>query len=315
MVAALALWLGAIAPARAQPPPALVLVTPPPTLTDAVTTSLSPWQIQVIVVAAPAPPAELARMHHAAHVATVRGTTLELYTTADDASQTRPVPAPMDDVAAASVALTIKTWMRLGPPPDDAAGDRTIATTPPPPPPPPPPAPPPPPPRAPRAIAVDARVGFGARADIGGGGVSARLQLLTGISTPFIDVAATAELGTDTSLDATTTAAEAHYGAHVGRRFALRRAVWVRPRLGLAAVRVRIDGVNAASGMTVTKTAYGLGIDGAFEAGWSRGPWLASVVAGATVIPGTTEIHGVLRLTVPDRVEPYGLASLGCRFR
>ena len=67
-------------------------------------------------------------------------------------------------------------------------------------------------------------------------------------------------------------------------------------------MRVRVDGVNAASGMTVTKTAYGLGIDGALEAGWSWGPWLASVVAGATAIPGTTEIHGVLRLTVPGRL-------------
>lgn len=163
---ALALWLAGFGVAHAEPPPTLVLVAPPTPLVDAVTTGLGPWQIRVVVVTAPTPADQAAARYRAAYVATVRGTTLELFHVGEPGVQTRDVPTVIDDVAAAAIALTLKTWMRLGPPPTDGATPvappPTIA------------APPPPPsrPTSPPRLAGFASVGFGVRVDQGGFGAA-----------------------------------------------------------------------------------------------------------------------------------------------
>ena len=171
---ALALWLAGFDVAHAEPPPTLVLITPPTPLVDAVTTGLGPWQIRVVVVTAPTPADRAATTHRATYVATVRGTTLELFHVGEPGVQTRDVPAVIDDVEAASIALTIKTWMRLGPPPTAPDGTPPPDATPPPSPILPP--PPPPPPR----LAGFAAVGLGVRLNQGSFGARERLVLAAG---------------------------------------------------------------------------------------------------------------------------------------
>ncbi|MBL8624016.1 MAG: hypothetical protein JNK64_22095 [Myxococcales bacterium] len=308
---ALALWLAGFGVAHAEPPPTLVLVAPPTPLVDAVTTGLGPWQIRVVVVTAPMPADQAAATYRATYVATVRGTTLELFHVGEPGVQTRDVPAQIDDVEAASIALTLKTWMRLGPPPTDGA---TPVDPPPPLIDPPPPQPPPPPPPAPPRLAGFASVGFGVRFDQGGFGTRERLVLAAGVATPLIDGFLTCDLGSDIDVDRTTVWSEALIGAHLGHRVRLGRGWSIRPRIGVGALRSRVEGLNAASGKTVTVINYSLFFDAAADVLWRRGPWLLGATAALTGVPADLEIRGQLRVTAPARVEPWLAISAGLQF-
>lgn len=305
---ALALWLAGFGVAGAEPPPTLVLVAPPTSLVDAVTTGLGPWQIRVVVVTAPTPADQAATRYRAAYVATVRGTTLELFHVGEPGVQTRDVPAVIDDVEAASIALTIKTWMRLGPAPTPATTD---ATPPPDGPTPPDDAPPPPPPPPPPGVAALATVGVGARFNQGGFGTRERLVITAGITSPVVDGLIACDLGTDIDVDGTTVWSEALIGAHLGHRIALGSTWAVRPRLGVGALRSRVEGLNVASGRTVTELNYTMFFDAAADVSWRRGPWVVMGTAGVSAVPFDLEIRGQLRLTVPARLEPWLAISTG----
>jgi hypothetical protein len=314
-----ALWLVGLGPAHAEPPPTLVLVAPPTALVDAVTTSLGPWQIRVVVVTAPTPAERAATTFRATYVATVRGTTLELFHVGEPGVQTRDVPTRIDDIEAASIALTIKTWMRLGPPPAPAdpppPPDGPPPDAPPPdgPPPdaPPPDGPPPPPPPAPPRFAAIATVGLGVRVNQGGFGTRERLVITAGVAAPEVDATFGCDLGSDLDVDATTVWSEALIGAHLGHRFLLAPMWTLRPRLGIGALRSRVDGVNAASGRTITEINYTLFLDAAVDAIWRRGAWTVTGTAGLSSVPFDLELRGQLRVTAPARLEPWLAISAG----
>jgi len=304
------LWLVGLRPAHAEPPPTLVLVAPPTALVDAVTTSLGPWQIRVVVVTAPTPADQAATTFRATYVATVRGTTLELFHVGEPGVQTRDVPTRIDDIEAASIALTIKTWMRLGPPPTPAdqpppdgpptTGGPTETT------------PPPPPPRpAPPRYAAIATVGLGVRANQGGFGTRERLIITAGVAAPEVDATFGCDLGSDLDIDATTVWSEALIGAHLGHRFLLAPMWTLRPRLGIGALRSRVDGVNTASGRTITEINYTLFLDAAVDAIWRRGAWTVTGTAGLSSVPFDLELRGQLRVTAPARLEPWLAISAG----
>src|SRR5262245_3760515 len=108
------------APARAD---TLVLVLVPPPVEAALRVSLAPWGVAIVVVVqAPATydPAALAAERDAAYIAWRRGDELVLYDAALASEERRPLAAEPDDAEAAAVALSIKTWMGLGPPPGGA---------------------------------------------------------------------------------------------------------------------------------------------------------------------------------------------------
>ncbi|MBK9033214.1 MAG: hypothetical protein IPL61_18405 [Myxococcales bacterium] len=303
-VAVALLALGASGPARAQPPPTLVLVAPPATLIDAVTTGLDPWQVRVVVVPTPSgSAADLARSHGAGFVATIRGGTLELYDR-DGATQARAIAAPIDDVEAASIALTIKTWMRLGPAPTI---DPTTPTPPPdatpPGPPPGPPRPVPGPPRRWRALAV---AGLGVRGNLGSFGLGARVVVGAGVTGAAIDALLVADLGGEVDTGASGAMwSQSLLSLRGGHRFALPRQAWLRPQLGVGGLRTRASAVQIASGRAVEKVGYGLGLDGVLEAGVARGRWSATVAVGVTWVPYDQALRGQLRLDVPAHLEPW----------
>jgi hypothetical protein len=123
------------APADAAPAPRLeettangaihrvVLVNSGPDLAHAARAALAPWTIEVIEETRPAPPAddaaaiELGRERGADRVAWLAGGELIVVDPATGASARRPAPdGAGDPAAAASVALTLKTVLRLPPP-------------------------------------------------------------------------------------------------------------------------------------------------------------------------------------------------------
>ncbi len=309
---AVALWLVGIGGARAEPPPTLVLIGPPTALVDAVTTGLGPWQIRVIVVSAPTPAARAAATYDAAYVATLRGTTLELFHAGEPGVLTRDVPTTIDDVEAAAIALTVKTWMRLGPPPEPPPPAQPPPAGPPSAPSPTVPAtPPPPPPPSRRPLAGWGRAGIGARGNQGTFGTRERLVIAAGVATRGFEVGLGVDLGTHIEATRTTTWSEVLLGAHAGRRILVTPTWWVRPRLGGGALRGRAEGVNTASGKTVISVSYDVFLDGAGEVGWTHGPWSAALGLGVTWVPADREIHGQLRLSIPARVEPWLAITAG----
>src|SRR5689334_12863741 len=102
--------------ARVAAADTIVLVAPPPLLADAVRASLAPWRIDVVVVdrSAGAPEA-LAAAQRAGFVAWRDGHELVFWDTVRAQRERRPLPDRLDEADAAALALSIKTWMRLGP--------------------------------------------------------------------------------------------------------------------------------------------------------------------------------------------------------
>jgi hypothetical protein len=126
------------APARSDPDPAdrrVVIADPDRELQHAVASTLEPWHIAV--VAALDQPADAAGARRQAREASARfvvwreRTRLFVYDDQSTELDVRAVDAgTLDPVAAAGVALTIKTMMRLPPPPPDAPADAPPPPTP-----------------------------------------------------------------------------------------------------------------------------------------------------------------------------------------
>jgi len=113
----------AIGRATAAPGQRVVLVDPDPELRRALTSALQPWKLELIVDTAPidaggAP--ERADSFGARFVVWRRGKDLVVFDRERGDVQHREAPAgALDPVDAASVALTVKTLMRLPPPPEE----------------------------------------------------------------------------------------------------------------------------------------------------------------------------------------------------
>jgi len=315
-VALLAIVLAAAHASADEPPTTLVLIGAPPTLIDAVTTSLAPWQIRVVVLPSGSDDVDVvAARHGAGFIATVRGRTLELRERDAD-TQTRALAADVDDVEAATAALSIKTWMRLGPPPEaappidppvDPRRDPTLA---------------PPtdagaaPPRDPtRPVQLEALAAVGVRGNQGGLGTGPRLHVGLGARTRWLDAALALDLGTavDSGRIDGVMWAQHVLIARVGRRLAVPRGVWLRPSVGVAVRRAHLDGVQVTSGRAVDKVTWAAGVEAVLEAFVERDRWFATVAAGTTAYPSTQELHGQLRLTIEPHLEPWATIGGGWR--
>lgn len=313
-LAAIAL-IASVAPARAQPPQrlvtpdrTLVLVAPPAVLLDAVETSLAPWQIRIVVIpAADAPPTAIADAHQAGFVAIGAGGVLHLYDRAAG-DQARPMPADLDEADAAALALTIKTWMRLGPAPtaDGAPAPIEVAR---------PIAPPPPP----RAWQLAASAALGVRANQGGlDAMQARVVLTAGVATRPVEVLAGVDLGPGdqvrTGMQPADWTQQAFF-VRAARRFPLVDGLALRPVAGLSALRVAIDGHQFASGQSFAMSTWNLGLDGAVELGWQSGHIGAHVVAGITAVPTSQRLHDrSVNFELPAHLEPWAAIGAQARF-
>lgn len=328
----------------------LVLVAPPPVLVDAVRTSLAPWQIRVVVIdQAASTPEEIATVNRAGFVAIGGGGELHLYDHDAPVAQRRPMAADLGEADAAALALTIKTWMRLGPPPAPALAPPPepavagAATTDPP-------AtsgaapadpvagmaptggPGGPPPlggsidrgtartrAAGRPWRIGATAALGVRVDQGGlGEIGPRAILAAGLATRPIDVAVGVELGSGGEVwdvDQPARWSEWLLFVHASRRFPLGPSLALRPIAGVALVRASVDGVRMANAQPFDVASSNLGVDGAVELGWRAGPLAAGVTVGVTAVPFEQHLqHRNVRFVLPARVEPWGSLGVGASF-
>ncbi|MEZ4399912.1 MAG: hypothetical protein R3B06_07825 [Kofleriaceae bacterium] len=313
------------ATAQAPPPsPTLVLITTSPLLRDAVATGLGPWQIPLVVLPQSADDAAtLARTYRASFVAIDHQDSLELFDTSAGTAQYRAMPHPVDEPGAAALALTIKTWMRLGPalppPPDASPPDASSPDASPPDASPP--APPPRPLEVPRgpalprrpALQVGAMIGLGFRGAEGGFEAGPRVVAQAEATYRRVDGLVVADLGPAVTATATpaVTWSQMSVAVRGGHTFVLSPAWAVRPSAGAAAVRGDASGIQGASGKLVHKIAWQLGIEGAVDLRWRRGRWRVSTTAGVTAIPAGRELRGTLNLTVPAHVEPWLVVGAG----
>lgn len=290
----------------------LVLVAPPAVLLDAVETSLAPWRIRIVVVPTAAAPAEqIAASHHAGFVAIGVGGELHLYDRTRG-EQHRPMPADLGEADAAALALTIKTWMRLGPAPvaveepevaaaptDSGEGVPAAALE-----------TPLPAPTSGRTWQLGAGATVGVRGNQAGlGALDARVAIAAELTTRPVDLAVGLEVGAAVDVvegDQRARGRELVAFVHAARRIALLRALTLRPIAGVAAVRVDLDGTMRMSGQPFAMQAWTVGLDAAVELGWRSGPVRAQVVAGITSVPMEREVHdrGVT-FVLPAHVEPW----------
>ena len=95
----------------------IVLVSMPDQVFNATASALGPWSIAVESVAELPPgddvaAASLARAHNATAVAWIDGAELVIYSTLTGSSERRSAPEAVDEVGAATIALSIKTSLR-----------------------------------------------------------------------------------------------------------------------------------------------------------------------------------------------------------
>lgn len=138
----------AASPARADEE-RLGLVDAGPTLREAITTVLEPWNIHVVDVATPAPSATMPEAAREAHALSVGrginaiawvsespgGRSLWLYDARNDQLVSRQLTGdPKDEASAAAVALTLKTLLRSSTiaPPNERLGSTATPASPPP---------------------------------------------------------------------------------------------------------------------------------------------------------------------------------------
>jgi hypothetical protein len=300
VIVTLALVAALAADAAATPAAqTLVLVDPPPALVDAVTTGLSPWQIEIVVVARTADgSAQLAAQQHAGFVATLIDDRIDLFDVTSNQHQERPVASPLDDVAAAAIALTIKTWMRLGPAPTSTDIPHRAPADPP--------LDPGPRPAGsgrPWRFAASAVIGF--RGDQGGGDGGLQLGLVASATRRRVEIDLAAALGTDVALPVRNTSwRQWDLRAVIGHHIGIAESVWVRPNVDIALIAGRIAGVQATSGQRVNRSTYNVGLGGGVDVGASRGEWLGFVALGLTWVPVEQELHGAIAYVIPRRIEP-----------
>ncbi len=307
--------------ARAASAETIVLIAPPPALTTAVRTSLAPWRIDVVVVARTAgAPEALAAAQQAGFVAWREGDDLVFWDTARSQYERRPMATELDEASAAALALSIKTWMRLGPPPtapnaaatSPTAALAVVAT---------PTAPSDPGGRATPDPIATARprwrveIAGGARANIGDQGGAALRLGVTGLvrAGPF-DVGLALELGPGqtVAMDAASGSWTATTIAAQGRwPLAITPAITVAPAAGLALVQVKYQGIFGQQ-QAFAASATTLGLDGSLHAEWRRSGFVAGVELGLSVLPFDQRLRDrAVSVEVSTHIEPRAMLRAG----
>lgn len=316
-----AVLLVALTLTRVSAAETLVMVSPAPELDAAVRASLAPWRVTIIVVdLAAGTPAELALSQGAGYVVWSDQGELVLWDARAATGERRGIPAPLDDATAAALALSIKSWMRLGPPPvpdapvPDGPVTELVAETP---------APatgrervdgaPAPPAVSPPRLRLEA--GSGARANAAASGRTAlRLAVAAAGRVGPVDVVAGVELGPShpggdlmTNGELATLAVT----AHARWPFALVPAVTAGPAIGAVLVHTTYRGLDQiARPFAATGFMPGLDVAGVVE--WRRGPLVVGAEVGATAIPwGQSLKDRNIRLDTRAHIEPHGLARVG----
>jgi hypothetical protein len=290
------LMLGALGGlgARAAAAETVVLVEVPPPIIDAVRSSLAPWQVELVIVPeAPAAyePRPLALEHQAGFVVWRRGDELILYDAALVSEERRPLPEP-GEPGAVAMALSIKAWMGLG----TTAGCE---------------------PRCPVERGWTGEVGLGARgAPAEQGGVSLRFGLAAGYRYRRFEVGGRLEFGLDragTALGASgawtrfAAGGWARYGWPVGRRFT------VAPGAGLGLVRVGFVAPRTGPGTQgVDVGASAVAVDVDLGLRWRRGPLVAGLRIGLTMVPGDVTLRDRgAEVLLAGHLEPWAVAGVG----
>jgi hypothetical protein len=276
----------ATAHADEQPAPVrVVLLGPPGELEAAVRAALAPWRV-AIIVEPPAIPgdvgaaAAIADQHQANAVAWVDRGSLVVFERSEPDLVRRPAE-PLDEATAASLALTLKTLLRLPPEP-------------PPPPPEPEPAPvaPPPTPMAtpapprPRPWRLTAVVGARLRS---AGTLEPRLAVRGERALGPIAAALSLAVGTGVDVDSADysgTWTDSAAAAALVVPFAI--GDWrLAPGAGLSVHRTVIDGAFQGNGGDgeATRTETNLGVDGELELARGWGLLSAGVRLGASFVP------------------------------
>ncbi len=286
----------------------LVLVEVPGPIEAALRTSLTPWGVEIVVVAAPATyaPGALAAERGASFVAWRRGRALVLYDAALATEERRLLPPQLDDAGAAAVALSIKTWMALGPLPgtDPACGLRGCAR-------------PPAPPR-PHHWMVEAAAGVrGDTSDQGGAG--ARYGLAAGHRRGRIEAGLRVELGVDrdgVGFDQRGMWSELSVGAWARAGWRVRPGLTLLPGLGLGLVKTGFTAPRTGPGMPgADASATTLALDAELGGRWQRGPVGVAVRVGATLVPRDQLLRSRSTEEVIDaHVEPWTLATVSVDF-
>jgi hypothetical protein len=287
----------AVAGALARPAGAetLVLVDVPVSVEQAVRASLAPWGVEVVVAPAPAAydPVTLAGERDAAFVAWRQGEELVLHDVATGAEERRPLSPAPDDAEAAAVALSIKTWMGLGPPPDGPPCVIDCA----------------PPPEPLRRWLVE--LSMGARANLADtGGLGFRYGAAAGVRLLRYEAGLRVELGTERDAPgfgqdggwAVTTV-----GGWGRAAFRVRPSVEVVPGVGVSLVSTSFQGISSGPGEHAhDDSTTAVGLDAELGARWRRGRLSAGARAGLAIIPQARYLksRGVEH-RVAGHVEPW----------
>jgi hypothetical protein len=279
--------LAASAPARADEQPApvrVVLLGPPGELEAAVRAALAPWRV-VILVEPPVIPgdigaaAAIADQHQANAVAWVDRGSLVVFEHSEPELVRRPAE-PLDEATAASLALTLKTLLRLPPeppppPPEPALVAPAPAVA----------APAATPPR-PRPWRVTAAVGARLRS---AGTLEPRLTVRGERALGPVAAALSLAVGTGVDVDSADyrgTWTDSAAGAALVVPVAV--GSWrIAAGPGLSVHRTVIDGEFQGNGGDgeATRTETNLGIDGELEVARGWGPISAGVRLGASFVP------------------------------
>lgn len=275
----------------------LVLVDVPPTLERALRTSLAPWGIELVISPAEAryAPAEAAAAHQAGFVVWRRGRSLHLYDAALASDEERPLPAADDDAGAAALALSIKTWMGLGPPPGGACGLDDC--------------PRPPPHRWLVELATGLRV---APADLGGAGW--RYGLAAGHRRGRLEGGVRVELGPSsagTAFERDGTWSTLLAGAWLRAELAVAPHLSVLPGVGVGYLHAGFHADRLGPGEQAIDTADGTAyVDAEVGGRWQRGRVAVGARLGLTMAAGTLGFQSKqLEQSVGAHPEPWLLVT------
>lgn len=288
-----------VAGARPAAAETLAVVDVPAPVEAALRTTLRPWKVDVVVVAPPATydPAAVAAEHGAAYVAWRRGDHLVLYDAALAAEERRSLPRDLDDAEATAVALSVKTWMGLGPlPSDDGCGPADCL----------------PRPRPPPWLI---EVATGIRLDAADrGGVSFRYGLGVGHRRGRYEVGLRVDLGVHTDgMGFGQSGSWSVVGASAWGRVVvqLRSRLELLPGIGIGLVHTTFVAVKTGAGTHDEQdSATALGLDGSVGVRWRRGPFAVGARLGLTMIPSTQMLKARSQdEPVDPHVEPWALAT------
>ena len=304
-----------VAASRRAAAETVVLIAPPRPLEDAVRRSLAPWRIEVVVVGAEAgAPEALAAAEAAGFVAWREGGDLIFWDTARSHRERRAMAKDLDEAGAASLALSIKTWMRLPPPPVDAPLDPPPGDG----------APPPvgaggdvtaPLPAASSVVRLRADVGVGVRHNLGEHDrvlPRASVSVLYGVRS--LQLGAMFETGTSYDLAGSDSTHWSHHviAGQVRWPFGDPYRIAVVPVASVGVVLSSASGMGNPQGQRLSAR----GTSPWLEAGVlveRRWRWLAAgLELGLGMVPAGQELKDrSLKVTVPAHVEPRAMLRLG----